>query len=80
MRPGAQTIKYLNYILNRITLAGAIFLGMIAIMPAIVSTAIGIPNLVIGGTGILIVVAVILEITRDMEAQLVMKQYDNLLR
>jgi len=79
-RPGAQTIKYLNYVLHRITAAGAIFLGLIAVLPALVSTAIGIPDLVIGGTGILIVVAVILEITRNMEAQLVMKRYESLLR
>jgi preprotein translocase subunit SecY len=79
-RPGAQTIKYLNYVLSRITAAGAIFLGLIAVLPALVSTAIGIPDLVIGGTGILIVVAVLLEITRDIEAQLVMKRYESLLR
>lgn len=79
-RPGAQTIKYLNYVLHRITAAGAIFLGLIAVLPALVSTAVGIPDLVIGGTGILIVVSVILEITRNMEAQLVMKRYESLLR
>jgi len=79
-RPGAQTIKYLNYVLNRITAAGAIFLGAIAVLPALVSTAVGIPDLVIGGTGILIVVAVILEITRNMEAELMMKRYESLLR
>jgi len=79
-RPGAQTIKYLNYVLNRITAAGAVFLGMIAILPALISTAVGIPDLVIGGTGILIVVAVILEITRNMEAELMMKRYESLLR
>lgn len=79
-RPGDQTIKYLNYVLNRITAAGAIFLGLIAVLPALVSTAVGIPDLVIGGTGILIVVSVILEITRNMEAQLVMKRYESLLR
>jgi preprotein translocase subunit SecY len=79
-RPGPQTIKYLEYVLNRITAAGAVFLGLIAVLPALVSTAIGIPDLVIGGTGILIVVAVLLEITRDIEAQLVMKRYESLLR
>lgn len=80
MRPGKQTIEHLNYILNRITLAGAVFLGLIAVLPAVVSTAIGMPDLVIGGTGILIVVSVILQITSDIEAQLVMKRYDGLLR
>ena len=80
IRPGSKTIKYLNFVLNRITMAGAIFLGLIAVLPALVSTAIGIPDLVIGGTGLLIVVSVILEITRDIEAQLVMKRYEGLLR
>ncbi len=79
-RPGAQTIKYLNYVLNRITAAGAVFLGLIAVLPALVSNMVGIPDLVIGGTGILIVVAVVLEITREIEAQLVMKRYEGLLR
>lgn len=79
-RPGGQTVKYLNYVLNRITAAGAVFLGLIAVLPALVSGMVGIPDLVIGGTGVLIVVAVILEITRNIEAQLVMKRYESLLR
>lgn len=79
-RPGPQTIKYLNYVLNRITAAGAVFLGLIAVLPALVSTALGIPDLVIGGTGILIVVSVVLETTRNMESELVMKKYESLLR
>lgn len=78
MRPGKQTVNYLQYILNRITLAGAVFLALIAVLPAIVSSAIGIPSLVIGGTGILIVVSVVLETTRKIESQLVMKRYDSL--
>lgn len=80
IRPGKDTEKYLNYVLNHITLAGALFLGLIAVLPALVSVAIGMPNLVIGGTGILIVVSVVLEITRDIESQLVMKKYDSYLR
>lgn len=79
-RPGSHTVKYLSFVLNRITAAGAVFLGLIAVLPALVSTMVGIPDLVIGGTGILIVVAVILEITRNIEAQLVMKRYESLLR
>lgn len=79
-RPGEQTKKYLNYVLNRITLAGAVFLGSIAVVPAFISTAVGLPDLVIGGTGILIVVTVVLEVTREMESQLVMKRYESLLR
>lgn len=80
LRPGEPTKKYLNYILTRITLAGAVFLGFIAILPSIAQGITGGPNLVIGGTGILIVVSVILETTKKLEAQLVMRDYDRFLR
>lgn len=76
IRPGSPTANYLNYILTRITLAGAIFLGLIAIFPTIARFATNIQNLVIGGTGILIVVSVILETIKSIEAQLVMRNYE----
>lgn len=76
IRPGMATKEYLEKILYRITSVGAIFLGTIAILPAIVSKITGMRNLVIGGTGILIVVSVILETFKMVEAQLVMKSYD----
>lgn len=76
IRPGSQTEKYLSTVLSRITFAGALFLGFIAILPSIFQSFIGIPNLVIGGTGVLIIVSVILELTRSLEAQLVMRRYD----
>jgi len=79
IRPGSQTAKYLSFVLNRITLVGATFLGLIAILPSLFQNAIGVANLAIGGTGILIVVSVVLEITRELEAQLVMKKYDTFL-
>lgn len=80
IRPGSQTTKYLSKILNRITLVGATFLGLIAIMPSFFQNTLGVANLAIGGTGVLIVVSVVLEITRGLEAQLVMKRYDALIR
>lgn len=80
IRPGVQTEKYLMFVLNRITLAGGVFLGFIAIMPSLLQNFIGVSNLVVGGTGILIIVSVVLEVTRDIESKLVMKRYDNLLR
>jgi len=76
IRPGLATKQYLEKILYRITSVGASFLGVIAILPAIVSKMTGLANLVIGGTGILIVVSVILETFKTVEAQLVMKSYD----
>lgn len=80
IRPGIQTTEYLKSVLNKVTLVGATFLGLIAILPSIFQNFIGISNLVVGGTGILIVVSVVLEVTRDIESQLVMKKYDTFLR
>lgn len=80
IRPGTPTANYLNYILTRITLAGAVFLGFIATMPSIARSVTGIDNLFLGGTGILIVVSVVLETTKQMESQLVMRNYDSFLR
>lgn len=80
IRPGSPTASYLNYILTRITLAGAIFLGLVAILPAIMKQATGISSLTIGGTGILIVVSVVLETVKAIEAQLLMRNYDGFLK
>ncbi|MCL5797260.1 MAG: preprotein translocase subunit SecY [Patescibacteria group bacterium] len=80
IRPGSPTAQYLNYILTRITLAGAIFLGLVAIFPALMKQATGIASLTIGGTGILIVVAVVLETVKSIEAQLLMRNYEGFLK
>lgn len=80
IRPGKQTVKYLGKVLNRITLVGGIFLGLIAILPSLFQSSLGVSQLAIGGTGILIVVSVVLEISRELEAQLVMKRYETFLR
>ncbi|MEX2007245.1 MAG: preprotein translocase subunit SecY [Candidatus Levyibacteriota bacterium] len=77
IRPGASTAHYLNYILTRITLAGAIFLGTVAIFPTVARAFTNVQTLLIGGTGILIVVSVVLETIKALEAQLVMKNYDS---
>jgi preprotein translocase subunit SecY len=76
IRPGEATKKYLETILYKITSVGAVFLGIIAILPTIVSKITGINNIIIGGTGILIVVSVALETFKILEAQMVMKKYD----
>ncbi|MEN9327544.1 MAG: hypothetical protein RI947_352 [Candidatus Parcubacteria bacterium] len=80
IRPGTETKKYLERVLYRITTVGAVFLGLIAVMPAIVSSLTGLSNLVIGGTGILIVVSVILETFKTVESQLVMRSYDKFVK
>jgi preprotein translocase subunit SecY len=76
IRPGTPTANYLNYILTRITLAGALFLGIIAIFPSIARLFTNMQSLVLGGTGILIVVSVVLETIKAIEAQLVMRNYE----
>lgn len=76
IRPGTPTAQYLNYIITRITLAGALFLGVIAIAPSLARGATGSSTLLIGGTGVLIVVSVVLETIKTLEAQLVMRSYD----
>lgn len=80
IRPGLATKEFLQNVLYKITSVGAIFLGIIAILPVIISKITGINNLVIGGTGILIVVSVVLETFKTIEAQLVMKNYDRFLK
>ena len=80
IRPGQATRQFLQTILYRITSVGALFLAFIAVLPAIISGVTGMRNLVIGGTGILIVVSVILETFKTIESQLVMKNYDKFMK
>jgi len=80
IRPGGPTADYLNWILTRITLAGAIFLGLVAILPSIAQSMTGIATLTIGGTGILIVVSVVLETVKQLEAMMIMRSYEGFLK
>jgi len=75
IRPGPMTAQFLGYLLNRVTLVGAIFLGVIAILPNIVQSFTGITAFTVGGTSILIVVSVALEIMKQVDAQLSMYEY-----
>lgn len=79
IRPGSSTVSFLNYILTRITLVGAVFLGAIAILPQVARGVTGIETLLLGGTGILIVVSVVLETVKNLEAQLLTKSYEKFL-
>jgi len=79
IRPGESTAKVIHYILNRVLLLGASFLGLIAIMPSIVGGITGVANVfqfLIGGTSLLIVVSVVLETMRQVNAQLQMRDYE----
>lgn len=80
IRPGSPTVNYLNYIVTRITLAGALFLGVIAILPSLARSLTGITTLLLGGTGILIVVSVVLETAKQLEAMLIMRNYEGFLK
>ena len=76
IRPGPTTAQYLAAVLNRITLVGAIFLGLLAVLPAVAQAVFAIPSLSLGGTGILIVVSVVLETTKSLQSQMLLKSYD----
>ncbi len=76
IRPGKTTADFLYKIMNRITLSGAIFLGAIAVLPFIVQGMTNIQSLTIGGTSILIVVSVVIETIKQIESQLVMRDYE----
>jgi preprotein translocase subunit SecY len=76
IRPGPNTADYLARTLNRITLAGALFLGLVAVLPFIVQGISNIQSLTIGGTGLLIVVAVVIEIMKQLESQMIMRDYE----
>ncbi len=80
IRPGKETSKYLSHIVKRTTLAGAMFLGVIAILPSLVQAMTGITTLTIGGTSILIVVSVVLETYRKTQSYQVAKSYDSFIR
>jgi len=76
VRPGEQTERYIEWVRNRVLLGGATFLSIIAILPLIVQEATGSPNLVVGGASILIVVAVIIDMVKQVEAQMSMRNYE----
>ena len=80
IRPGRQTAEYLNHILTRITLPGAVFLGAVAILPFIALAAGNVQQFPFGGTSILITVGVGLETMKQIESQLLMRNYEGFLR
>ena len=75
IRPGPPTSDFLYRVLNRITLIGAIFLGLIAVLPLVMQAVTGLVALTIGGTALLIVVSVVLELIKQIEAQIATREY-----
>jgi preprotein translocase subunit SecY len=83
VRPGQATADYLHNALSRLTLAGAIFLTIIAVIPIMMRDAMNIPTTVsqfFGGTSILITVGVLLDTMRQVESHLMMRHYDGFLK
>lgn len=80
IRPGKPTMDYVQTILNRITLIGGTFAGLIALMPYLMDKFTGLKNLYFGGTSILIVVGVALETAKQIEAQMTMRHYQGFLK
>ena len=78
-RPGKPTADFISKVLNKITLFGAIYLSIIAIAPIVTQNLIGVRNLAIGGTSIIIVVSVALETMKALEAQMLMRHYKGFL-
>ena len=78
IRPGKPTSDYVNKVLSRITLAGAVFLGLIAVLPLLMSKLPGM-NIGLGGTTLLIVVGVALETVKQIESQMLMRHYKGFL-
>ncbi len=76
IRPGDSTSTFLSSLTNRITLFGAVFLGLVAVLPTVTQALTGISTLTIGGTAILIVVSVALETMKQINSQLLMREYE----
>jgi len=77
VRPGVSTEKKLKFLLSRVTAAGAVFLGIVAVLPSVSQKLTGLTTLSLGGTGILIVVSVVLEINRLLENLVQTWRYQN---
>jgi preprotein translocase subunit SecY len=75
VRPGQSTSEYLGRVLTRITLVGALFLGVIAVLPLAVRAITGMTSLAVGGTALLIVVSVVIDLIKKIEAQITMREY-----
>jgi preprotein translocase subunit SecY len=78
-RPGRPTAEFLGKVLNRLTFFGAIYLGIVAILPIIVENITGITNISVGGTSVIIVCGVALETVKMIENQMLMRHYKGFL-
>ena len=78
-RPGKPTSDFIRKVLNKVTLFGAVYLGIVAILPLIIGKVVSVSALSIGGTSVIIVVGVALETVQALESQMLMRQYKGFL-
>ena len=78
-RPGKPTADFIKKVLNKVTLFGAIYLGVVAILPLLIGKIVNVSSLSIGGTSVIIVVGVALETVQALESQMLMRQYKGFL-
>ena len=79
IRPGEPTVKFLEHIVSRLTLWGALFLGLVTLLPQIIQNLTGIHSIAFSGIGLLIVVGVALDTLRQVESQLMLRSYEGFL-
>jgi preprotein translocase subunit SecY len=83
IRPGTATAEYLDFVMTRVTLAGALFIAFIAIFPDFFMSWLNVPYLVasfFGGTGVLIIVGVMLDFIKQIESHLLMHHYEGFIK
>ncbi|MDO8568106.1 MAG: hypothetical protein Q7R57_05255 [Dehalococcoidales bacterium] len=80
IRPGKQTANYLNNVISRITWAGALFLALVAVSPFLAQLITGVKTIQVSTLGLIIVVGVVLDTMKQLEAQLVMRRYEGFIK
>ena len=80
VKPGAKTAEYIDYVLSRITIAGAVYLALIALMPWLIIDMFGVTGLFLGGTSLLIVVGVALDTVQQMQQHLLLRHYEGFMK
>jgi preprotein translocase subunit SecY len=80
IRPGKPTAEFLNRVLNRITIVGALYLGVVAVLPYFAQKATGVQMMALSSTALLILVGVVLDTMRQLEAQLLMRHYEGFIK
>jgi len=80
VKPGARTAEYIDHVLSRITIAGALYLAFIALLPFLIADATGMQNIFFGGTSLLIVVGVALDTVQQMQQHLLLRHYEGFMK